>query len=333
MKSAYLYVRVSTDEQKRKGYSLPEQEDRLLEYCDSNNINVKGVYREDFSAKNFNRPEWKQLVLAIKKERTKEEKNILFIKWDRFSRNIQFAYEMIGILRKYNTKAMAIDQPVDLDIPESSVMLAVYLTVPEAENTRRALNTANGMRRARQMGRHPNKAPMGFVNLTGMDGKKFIAPKQPEASVIRWIFLQLAKNIYRMTDVRKMAGDKGFLCSPSNFSKIIRNPVYCGLIPVKLNAKEMQMVKGNHEALISVSTFYQVQDIINTKRRVSKRSEELKATSILAQNGVAVDEREADVILDCLYLIAKNYRKNEEIENAHNPMEKSNSLKSTRISS
>ncbi|TDQ08865.1 recombinase family protein [Pedobacter metabolipauper] len=281
MKSAYLYVRVSTDEQKRKGYSLPEQEDRLLKYCDSNNINVKGVYREDFSAKNFNRPEWKQLVSAVKKERTKEEKNILFIKWDRFSRNIQYAYEMIGILRKYNAKAMAIDQPVDLDIPESSVMLAVYLSVPEAENTRRALNTANGMRRARQMGRHPNKAPMGFVNRTGLDGKKFIAPKQPEASVIRWVFLQLAKNIYRITDVRKMAADKGFLCSSSNFSKIIRNPVYCGLIPVKLNAEETQMVKGNHEALISVSTFYKVQDIINTKRRVSRRSEELKATFFL----------------------------------------------------
>lgn len=40
MKSAYLYVRVSTDEQKRKGYSLPEQEDRLLKYCETNNINV-----------------------------------------------------------------------------------------------------------------------------------------------------------------------------------------------------------------------------------------------------------------------------------------------------
>jgi len=78
-----------------------------------------------------------------------------------------------------------------------------------------------------------------------------------------------------------MAADKGFLCPASNFSKIIRNPVYCGLIPVKLNAEETQMVKGNHEALISVSTFYKVQDIINTKRRVSRRSEELKATFFL----------------------------------------------------
>jgi DNA invertase Pin-like site-specific DNA recombinase len=68
MISAYLYVRVSTDEQKRKGYSLPEQEDRLLKYCEFNDIDVKGIYREDFSAKNFNRPEWKNLIATIKKK-------------------------------------------------------------------------------------------------------------------------------------------------------------------------------------------------------------------------------------------------------------------------
>ena len=74
MKIAYLYVRVSTDEQKRKGYSLPEQEYRLLKYCRYNNIEVKGIYREDFSAKNFNRPEWKKLFLTVK-NKPKEEQN------------------------------------------------------------------------------------------------------------------------------------------------------------------------------------------------------------------------------------------------------------------
>ncbi len=136
MKSAYLYIRVSTDEQKRKGYSLPEQEDRLIKYCEFNNIQVEGIYREDFSAKNFNRPEWKKLVSAIKRNASKKSSNILFVKWDRFSRNIEYAYEMIGILRKHHTTATAIDQPIDFDIPESSVMLAVYLSIPEAENMR-----------------------------------------------------------------------------------------------------------------------------------------------------------------------------------------------------
>lgn len=65
MRIAYLYVRVNTDEQKRKGYSLPKQEERLLLYCRYNNIEVKGIYHEDFSAKNFNCPEWKNLYFEI----------------------------------------------------------------------------------------------------------------------------------------------------------------------------------------------------------------------------------------------------------------------------
>jgi len=78
-----------------------------------------------------------------------------------------------------------------------------------------------------------------------------------------------------------MAATQGFHCSSSNFSKLIRNPVYCGLIPIVLGDNEKEMVKGNHEALISMSIFYRVQDIINTKIRMSKRSEELKATFFL----------------------------------------------------
>ncbi|RQO79473.1 recombinase family protein [Pedobacter sp. KBW01] len=283
METAYLYVRVSTDEQKRKGYSLPEQEDRLLKYCECYNIVVKGVFREDFSAKDFNRPEWQRLIAIIRKKSNKEENNILFVKWDRFSRNIQYAYEMIGILRKYNTTAMAIDQPVDLTIPESSVMLAVYLSVPEAENTRRALNTANGIRRAKQLGRYPGKAPLGFVNLTAVDGKKIIAPRQPEASIIRWAFQQLGKNLYSNEEIRRMANAKGLRCSSSNFSKIIRNPVYCGLVPIKLNSQEQQMIKGIHEPLISQALFYDIQRIINTKRKITRSTDELKTMFFLTR--------------------------------------------------
>lgn len=280
IKSTYLYIRVSTDEQKRKGYSLPEQEDRLLKYCAFNNIEVKGIYREDFSAKNFNRPEWKKLITAIK-NKSKEGKSILFIKWDRFSRNIELAYEMIGILRKHRTTAMAIDQPIDFSVPESTVMLAVYLSVPEAENSRRALNTANGIRRAKLMGRYPNKAPIGYINMTLVDGRKIIAPKQPDAEIISWAFHQLVKNIHKIEKIRNMTYDKGLKCSRSHFFRIIHNPVYCGLIPVKFNSEEQQMVKGTHDPLISETLFYEVQHIINTKRKVTAKTDILKSTFFL----------------------------------------------------
>lgn len=281
MKTAYLYVRVSTDEQKRKGYSLPEQENRLLKYCEHNNIEVKDIFREDYSAKNFNRPEWKKLITKIKSKSLKEDKNILFIKWDRFSRNIEYAYEMISILRKYKTTAIAIDQPIDFSVPESTVMLAVYLSVPEAENSRRAMNTANGIRRAKQMGRYPGRAPLGFINLTTVDGKKVIVQKQPEAGIIKWVFHQLAKNIHRIEEIRKMADEKGLKCSRSYFFKLIRNPAYCGLIPIKLSSQEQYMVKGLHDPLITETLFYEVQCIISTKRRTVRKTDNLKATFFL----------------------------------------------------
>lgn len=80
METAYLYVRVSTDEQKRKGNSLLEQENRLIKHCEMLNIKIKGIFREDFSAKNFNRPEWKKLITAIKKDKSKEINNIIIVK-------------------------------------------------------------------------------------------------------------------------------------------------------------------------------------------------------------------------------------------------------------
>jgi len=122
MKSAYIYVRVSTDEQRRRGYSLIEQEERLLEYCATNNILVLGIFREDHSAKDFNRPEWKKLIKTIKKNKHKPPGNVLFLKWGRFSRNIQYAYQMIEILKDLNIQAMAIDQPIDFEVPEAIVI-------------------------------------------------------------------------------------------------------------------------------------------------------------------------------------------------------------------
>lgn len=183
---------------------------------------------------------------------------------------------MIGKLRKYKTTAMAIDQPIDFSVPESTVMLAVYLAVPEAENTRRAQNTSNGIRRAKLMGRYPNKAPIGFINVTLIDGKKAIVPKEPEAEIIKWAFSQAVQNHHKISEISKIANEKGLICSRSYFFRILRNPIYCGIISVKLNSNERQMIKGLHEPLISEALFDQVQSVINTKRKMTAKRDDLK---------------------------------------------------------
>ena len=282
MKNAYLYVRVSTDEQKRKGFSLIEQEDRLLKFCAMNQITVKGIFREDFSAKDFNRPEWRLLIKTIRKNKHRPPENILFIKWDRFSRNIEYAYQMIGTLRGLNTQAMAIDQAIDFAVPESTVMLAMYLSIPEAENTRRGLNTSDGMRRARKMGRWPGKAPIGYINKVGSDGKKIIVPKHPEADYVRWSFEEYSKGKFTISYIRRMANLKGLICGRNNFWKVLHNPFYCGLVFVPAyKTEEKYFVEGLHEPLISEKLFKEVQCLLNSRRTKNSFTQKIKQVFLL----------------------------------------------------
>lgn len=138
-KRAILYFRVSTDEQ-ADGYSLRHQEERLRNYCDLHNISIIATYCEDHSAKTFTRPEFQKMLALLKKQKGMADL-LLFTKWDRFSRNAGDAYSMISQLKKLQIEPQAIEQPLDLDIPENKMMLAFYLAAPEVENDRRALNT------------------------------------------------------------------------------------------------------------------------------------------------------------------------------------------------
>ena len=86
MKTAVIMSRVSSDEQ-ALGYSLGIQEEALSKYCEKNNIRIVQKFREDHSAKNFNRPEFENFLTYAKKHKG-EIDYFLVTSWDRFSRNI-----------------------------------------------------------------------------------------------------------------------------------------------------------------------------------------------------------------------------------------------------
>jgi uncharacterized protein (UPF0335 family) len=55
-------------------------EERLRTSCDTNDIEIKDVFREDHSAKTFDRPVWTKLLAVLKKRKNKAERNtVLFI--------------------------------------------------------------------------------------------------------------------------------------------------------------------------------------------------------------------------------------------------------------
>ncbi|RCH53623.1 recombinase family protein [Mucilaginibacter hurinus] len=270
MKIADLYIRVSTDEQADKGYSQRGQEEVLTRYCDFKGIRIRKVIYEDHSAKTFNRPEWQKLLIDLKKKRGQSDL-ILFTKWDRFSRNAGDAYQMINTLANLGVEPQAIEQPLDLSIPENKLMLAIYLAQPEVENDRRALNTFFGMRRARKEGRWMGPAVVGYVNKTTEDGKKYICPQEPNASIMRWCYEQLATGNWYIDQVWKAAHEKGLSCGRKNFWQIIRNPVYCGKIFIsKYKDEEAHLVKGLHEPIISEGLFNEVIDVLDGRKKTYK---------------------------------------------------------------
>ncbi|GAE66754.1 recombinase family protein [Chryseobacterium indologenes] len=271
-KIADLYIRVSTDEQADKGYSLRDQEDRLRRYCELKEISVRNVYIEDYSAKTFNRPEWKKLITALRKQKNiKNVTLLLFTKWDRFSRNTSQAYQTIDILRSLRSEPQAIEQPLDMSIPESKIMLSHYLTIPEVENERRALNVFYGMRRARKEGRWMGTAPLGYVNKITEDHKKYIAIKEVEAEILIWAFDKILENSFNTNQIWKMVREKAkgmSRFSKNNFWTAIRNPIYCGKIFIPaFKDEEAYFVKGLHEPIISELKFREVQDVLDGRKR------------------------------------------------------------------
>jgi site-specific DNA recombinase len=266
-KIADLYIRVSTDEQAEKGFSQRNQEEMLRKYCSINQIQIRNVIYEDHSAKTFNRPQWKKFLDEVKKNKNKINL-VLFMKWDRFSRNAGDAYQMINVLRKLGLEPQAIEQPLDLSVPENKMMLAFYLAAPEVENDRRALNTFQGLRRGKKEGRHMGMAPYGYANKVTEDGKKYIAIVPEKAVKVVWVFEQIAKNIFSTESIYQMAKERGFGISKNNLWLIIRNPLYCGKIVVpQYRDEEARLVNGQHDAIISEGLFYKVQDILDSKSR------------------------------------------------------------------
>ncbi|MBA5793492.1 recombinase family protein [Flavobacterium sp. xlx-214] len=275
MRQADLYIRVSTEEQADKGYSQRDQEERLRKYCELKEISVRYIFIEDHSAKSFNRPQWQKYLSTLRKIKNNKNSTILlFTKWDRFSRNAGDAYQMLNILRSFGVEPGAIEQPLDLSIPENKIMLAFYLASPEVENDRRALNIFHGMRRAKKEGRYMGTAPLGYVNRITEDKKKYIGIDAYEGPLLKWAFEQILANNFNTDQIwkqlwQKCKGKGRF--SKNNFWIALRNPLYCGKIFIPpYKEEEGFFVLGQHEPLISVHDFNEVQSILDGRKKQIK---------------------------------------------------------------
>jgi site-specific DNA recombinase len=259
MKKAIIMARVSSDEQ-AKGYSLGIQEESLRKHCANNEIEIVQVFKEDHSAKNFDRPEWKKLLQYIRSNKNNVD-YVLFTSWDRFSRNITDALIEIRNLKKVNIEVKAIEQPIDISIPENKAILALYLAMPEIDNDRRSIKIRGGVRAALKSGRLSRKAPRGYRNTRDENNKPLIVAGD-DAKHIQYLFKEVAKG-RTQSEIRDELNIKGFKISCNGSSVILRNEVYMGKVVVPEEGDEpMEVIEGIHKGLISEKLFCKVQELL-----------------------------------------------------------------------
>lgn len=111
MKKAILYARVAALEVSQRHDALQMQTGELKEYCTINSIEIVGSYEDLASGQSFEREEFQKLLIDLKSGNVKADL-LLFVRWDRFSRNFFQTIDMIQELEKLGVKAMAINDKI-----------------------------------------------------------------------------------------------------------------------------------------------------------------------------------------------------------------------------
>lgn len=282
-RTAILMVRVSSDEQ-AKGYSLDIQETSIKKWCADHDVEILKIFREDHSAKDFNRPKWKELK-AFAKTNHKQIDMLLVTTWDRFSRNTTDAFNELFTFKKWGIEVQSIQQPIDFSIPESKVLLSIYLTLPEVDNDRRSMKIREGIRAALKSGRWSRIAPVGYTNTRDINHKPQIVPGE-KAYLIKWAFEEISKGATQEY-VRKTINQKGLKVSRNNISLLLRNLVYIGKIRVPGFEKEPEeIVDGLHAPIVSVDLFYKVQEVLSQNYNKRNRTKQNSAREELPLRGL-----------------------------------------------
>ena len=275
-KKAILYRRVSTTDQKEFGNSLNAQQGSLRDFCEKNSIDIVKEFQEDYSAKNFIRPEWKRLNAFAKKNK-KDIDYLLVVDWDRFSRNV---YDALGVIKDFNSigiEVNCIGKWINYNDPAQTMMQLMYLGMPEVDNKIRSQKVQIGMRQGLKEGRWNVMQPIGYVSGKDELGKTLMQLDPIKAPLIKDLFSTFSLGVYSQNEILKMAKFRKLKLSKSTLSRVLRNILYVGdiKIPAKYDEPE-QIVKGLHKPIVSGEIFNKVQYLLTSRNRNTSKQNKMR---------------------------------------------------------
>ena len=141
---AGLYMRVSTEDQAREGFSLPEQKERLEAYCKLNNFEIVDYYEDaGISAKKGNyRPEWERLKEDIK---SKKINTMIALKQDRITRSIYDWENILSFLEENEAYLDFVYDDINTTTSNGRMISHIMMSVSQNEIERNSERTKVGL--------------------------------------------------------------------------------------------------------------------------------------------------------------------------------------------
>ena len=224
-KKCGLYMRVSTDDQAKEGFSLPEQKERLEAFCKFKNYEIIDYYEDaGISAKTGNhRPEFERLKKDIK---AKKINTIVALKLDRITRSIYDWENLITFLEDNNAYLDCANDEINTTSANGKMISRLLMSVSQNEIERTSERTKVGMAGAIKSGHIPHKAPLGYKH----EDKKLVIDYSTKDIVIR--IFDLYYNGYSYQKISNLFNEEKVLGKDnwrdSTIVGIIENEIYKG---------------------------------------------------------------------------------------------------------
>ena len=224
IKSAGIYIRVSTFDQAREGFSLREQEERLKEFCKFKRYNIYKVYQDaGISAKNDKRPAYQEMIEDVKKGNINV---IVALKLDRLTRSVYDIEKLMKFVNDYECDIDCMADESNTTTSNSRMVMRIMTSVSQNEIEKCSERTKFGMAGAIKNGHIPNRTGLGFKR----ENKKLVPDPLTKDIIVRIFDLylegkshQAIANIYNK---EKVLGKTNWY--DSTIQKILSNELYKG---------------------------------------------------------------------------------------------------------
>lgn len=184
-------IGVSTENQAKEGFSLPEQKERLEALCKFKGYKIYDYYTDaGISAKTGNhRPEFDRLIEDAK---NKKINTIIALKFDRLSRSIYDWENLLKTSEKYGFDLVCANDDINTTTANGKMVTRIMMSVSQNEIERTSERTKAGMAGAIKKGHIPAVCPIGYKRVD----KKLVPDPLTKDIVIRIFNLYFEGNSY-----------------------------------------------------------------------------------------------------------------------------------------